>query len=155
MQSFSTTTSKNGGIHGACSGAPCWDARQCRSKSGFCRSSRRYCNAESTWKASGCRSAERAEGGSRSGAACSGTGLCRSKWGHCGASPQHCNDESTWKASGCTQIQLQVNSVMSFNGANHSTASNDVRSLSKASHNLSNADIAMVIFVFICYSMTM
>merc|ERR1712190_621899 len=38
----------------SCSGEPCADVSHCRSKWGYCGSSTAHCNADSTWKASGC-----------------------------------------------------------------------------------------------------
>merc|ERR1712232_885804 len=38
----------------SCTGEACEDVSHCRSKWGYCGKSKSYCNAESTWKASGC-----------------------------------------------------------------------------------------------------
>jgi len=128
--SFTTSASTANSNDGTCSGTSCLDVTQCRSRWGFCGSTSQYCNAASSWKASGCRPAGTS---SCPGEPCSSLALCRSEFGFCGSSPQHCNQESTWKANGCTQVQF---TAFALNDTSISFANDSLVCLSRASGGL-------------------
>jgi hypothetical protein len=128
--SFPTSASTANSNDGTCSGTSCLDVTQCRSRWGFCGSTSQYCNAASSWKASGCRPSGTS---SCPGEPCSSLALCRSEFGFCGSSPQHCNQESTWKANGCTQVQF---TAFALNDTSISFANDSLVGLSRASEGL-------------------
>jgi hypothetical protein len=143
----STSTSPNGG---ACSGPPCADAAQCRSRWGWCGTSPQHCNVQSMWRISGCSAGPSDK---CSGALCASVGHCRSKWGHCGTGLEHCNDESTWKAAGCSEIQFHL---LSVNSTAVSALIQDTNTVvSKAGQKLAGIDSAvfmMVALILVCSS---
>uniref|UniRef100_A0A0G4ICR4 Chitin-binding type-1 domain-containing protein n=1 Tax=Chromera velia CCMP2878 TaxID=1169474 RepID=A0A0G4ICR4_9ALVE len=113
-----TTTTQASSGNPQCSGAPCPNSSQCRSRWNFCGTTSAHCNDQSTWVPScnggttpttttpapstttttttqAATTASPPTSG-QCGTPCPNTSLCRSKWGFCGSSPAYCNAESLW-----------------------------------------------------------